>query len=90
MYPIHTNRFIAGNVWLKEWSESNTKHGSNAMTGKYIGVYFAFGFGAAALVMAQTLILWLLCAIEVCSFRDTLLTRALSIHCSPGSENLAP
>ncbi|RPB26840.1 putative ABC metal ion transporter [Terfezia boudieri ATCC MYA-4762] len=55
---------VAGNVWLKEWSDNNTEHGRNAETGKYIGIYFAFGFGAAALVMAQTLILWLLCAIE--------------------------
>lgn len=55
-----------GNLWLKEWSESNTEHDRNADPGKYIGIYFAFGFGSAALVMAQTLILWLLCAIEVC------------------------
>lgn len=67
MHPIYTNRLIAGSVWLKEWSDSNAKHGSNVEAGKYIRVYFAFGFGAAALVMAQTLILWLLCAIEVCT-----------------------
>ena len=34
--------------------------------GKYIGIYFAFGVGSAALVVVQTLILWIFCSIEVC------------------------
>ena len=62
----HANSSTAGNVWLKEWSEYNSKNKSNAQVGKYIGIYFAFGFGSAALTMAQSLILWLLCAVEVC------------------------
>lgn len=33
--------------------------------GKYIGIYFAFGVGSAALVVVQTLILWIFCSIEV-------------------------
>lgn len=33
--------------------------------GKYIGIYFAFGIGSAALVVVQTLILWIFCSIEV-------------------------
>jgi ABC-type multidrug transport system fused ATPase/permease subunit len=32
--------------------------------GKYIGIYFAFGVGSAALVVVQTLILWIFCSIE--------------------------
>ncbi|KAF8463649.1 putative ABC metal ion transporter [Kalaharituber pfeilii] len=55
---------VAGSVWLKEWSEHNSRDNGNSDTGKYIAIYFAFGFGSAALVMAQTLILWILCAIE--------------------------
>ncbi|KAI5806479.1 multidrug resistance-associated protein 1 [Peziza echinospora] len=55
---------VAGSVWLKEWSEHNSREGNNTHVGKYIGIYFAFGFGSALLVMAQTLILWLSCAIE--------------------------
>lgn len=35
--------------------------------GKYIGIYFAFGVGSAALVVVQTLILWIFCSIEVCT-----------------------
>lgn len=52
-------------MWLKNWSEVNGRYGRNPEVGKYIGVYFAFGFGSAALVVLQTLILWIFCSIEV-------------------------
>ena len=56
---------VAGSVWLKRWSEINQEYGGNPNVGKYIGVYFAFGTGGAALVVVQTLILWIFCSIEV-------------------------
>ena len=52
-------------MWLKDWSEANGANGSNRNIGKYIGVYFAFGIGYSALVMMQTLTLWIFCSIEV-------------------------
>ncbi|KAL2164206.1 hypothetical protein VTH06DRAFT_3422 [Thermothelomyces fergusii] len=55
---------IAGNVWLKNWAERNTSAGSNPEVGKYLGIYFVFGIGAAALTVVQTLILWIFCSIE--------------------------
>jgi ATP-binding cassette, subfamily C (CFTR/MRP), member 1 len=55
---------IAGSVWLKNWSERNGKAGGNPEVSKYLGVYFAFGVGAAALTVIQTLILWIFCSIE--------------------------
>lgn len=55
---------VGGNVWLKKWSEVNGRYGGNPQVGKYIGVYFAFGVGSAALVVVQTLILWIFCSIE--------------------------
>ncbi|KAI9775055.1 MAG: hypothetical protein M1835_005954 [Candelina submexicana] len=55
---------IGGSIWLKRWSEINTDFGGNPNVGKYIGVYFAFGIGGAALVVLQTLILWIFCSIE--------------------------
>ncbi|KAF2086948.1 multidrug resistance-associated protein 1 [Saccharata proteae CBS 121410] len=55
---------VGGSVWLKQWSERNGEYGDNRDVGKYIGVYFAFGFGSAALVVVQTLILWIFCSIE--------------------------
>jgi ATP-binding cassette subfamily C (CFTR/MRP) protein 1 len=58
---------IAGGFWLKRWSEVNEVEGRNPNVGKYIGIYFAIGFGSSALVVLQTLILWIFCSIEVCS-----------------------
>jgi hypothetical protein len=57
--------FPAGNVWLKNWAEVNGDSGSNPHVGKYLGIYFAFGVGSSALVVVQTLILWIFCSIEV-------------------------
>ncbi|KAI9805220.1 MAG: hypothetical protein M1825_001056 [Sarcosagium campestre] len=55
---------VGSNIWLKRWSETNSEYGSNPQIGKYIGIYFAFGFGSSALVVVQTLILWIFCSIE--------------------------
>ncbi|KAF2012769.1 multidrug resistance-associated protein 1 [Aaosphaeria arxii CBS 175.79] len=55
---------MGGSVWLKQWAETNQRSGGNPHVGKYIGVYFAFGVGSAALVVVQTLILWIFCSIE--------------------------
>jgi hypothetical protein len=52
-------------VWLKHWSEANQDSGSNLHVGKYIGVYFALGFGYSLLILVQTLLLWIFCSIEV-------------------------
>jgi hypothetical protein len=56
-----------GSFWLKNWAEINGHSGTNPHVGKYIGIYFAFGIGNAALVVLQTLILWIFCSIEVSS-----------------------
>ena len=55
---------VGGSVWLKEWSEVNQRYGGNPAVGKYIGIYFAFGVGGAAVTVVQTLILWIFCSIE--------------------------
>jgi cytochrome b subunit of formate dehydrogenase len=57
--------WAGGSVWLKQWAEVNGEEGKNPNVGKYIGVYFGFGIGSAALVVVQTLILWIFCSIEV-------------------------
>ncbi|CAK7265545.1 ATP-binding cassette glutathione S-conjugate transporter ycf1 [Sporothrix epigloea] len=55
---------LGGNFWLKKWAGDNSTAGSNLNVGKYIGIYFAFGIGAALLTVTQTLILWIFCSIE--------------------------
>ncbi|KAI1485090.1 P-loop containing nucleoside triphosphate hydrolase protein [Biscogniauxia mediterranea] len=55
---------IAGSVWLKNWAETNGEAGGNPHVAKFLGIYFAFGIGSAALTVVQTLILWIFCSIE--------------------------
>ncbi|KAI8947440.1 metal resistance protein YCF1 [Xylaria longipes] len=55
---------IGGSVWLKTWAERNSAVGGNPDVAKYLGIYFAFGVGSAALTVVQTLILWIFCSIE--------------------------
>jgi ATP-binding cassette subfamily C (CFTR/MRP) protein 1 len=62
-------------VWLKRWGEENARRGMNPRVGFYIGIYFVLGIGSAALVVVQTLILWIFCSIEVSS-RSTVATYA--------------
>lgn len=56
---------LGGSIWLEKWSDTNQKNGVNTEVGKFIGIYFAFGVGASALSVAQTLVLWIFCSIEV-------------------------
>ncbi|KAI8628633.1 metal resistance protein YCF1 [Xylariaceae sp. FL1651] len=55
---------IGGGVWLKNWAERNSAARGNPEVAKYLGIYFAFGVGSAALTVVQTLILWIFCSIE--------------------------
>lgn len=55
---------IGASVWLKNWSEHNGDAGGNTEVGRYLGIYFALGIGSAALVVVQTLLLWIFCSIE--------------------------
>ena len=56
---------VGGSLWLKHWSWVNEEYGGNPDVGFYIGIYLAFGIGGAAVVVVQTLILWIFCSIEV-------------------------
>ncbi|SCU87103.1 LAFA_0E04720g1_1 [Lachancea sp. 'fantastica'] len=55
---------VAGSVWLKHWSEINTKYGTNPHVGMYLGIYFLLGFGSALSTLIQTIILWVYCTIH--------------------------
>lgn len=55
---------IGGSFWLKNWAEMNSKVHANPNVGMYLGIYFTFGIGSAALSVVQTLILWIFCSIE--------------------------
>lgn len=55
---------VMGNVWLKHWSEVNTRYGYNPNAGKYLGIYFALGIGSALSTLVQTVVLWVFCTIH--------------------------
>jgi ABC-type multidrug transport system fused ATPase/permease subunit len=61
---------VAGSYWLKYWTDESEKTQSASNSGKFIGVYLAFGVGSSLLVILQNLILWIFCSIEVrCHFK---------------------
>lgn len=75
---------IGGSFWLKRWSEMNEANGSNPEVGKYIGIYFVFGIGAAALVVIQVSICcacvtWLLTVLDPTTL-DFLFYRGLLVR----------
>lgn len=55
---------VGGNVWLKYWSEVNTKAKDNPHIAWYLGVYAVFGIGSSLLVLVETLIIMIYCAIH--------------------------
>lgn len=55
---------VSGNIWLKHWSEINTKYGGNPHFAKYLSIYFAFGVGSAAATLVSVIILWMFCTIN--------------------------
>lgn len=55
---------VGSNVWLKHWSEVNTKYGFNPDVGKYLGIYFALGFGYSVCALIQTCFMWIFCTIR--------------------------
>lgn len=55
---------VMGNVWLKHWSDINSKYGSNPHVGRYLGIYLALGVSSALSTLIQTVILWVFCTIR--------------------------
>ena len=80
---------VGGNLWLKRWAEVNSGAGRNPEVGKYIGIYLVFGVGAAGLVVIQTLVLWIFCAIEVTDYTASITRRNKSDICHTGCAKAA-
>lgn len=55
---------VSANVWLKHWSEVNTKYGYNPDVGKYLGFYFLLGIGFSACSLIQSAYMWIFCTIQ--------------------------
>lgn len=55
---------VASNVWLKHWSEVNTKYGYNPNIPKYLGIYFLLGLGFSATSLLNSCLMWIFCTIQ--------------------------
>lgn len=55
---------VGSNVWLKHWSEVNTRYGYNPDVPKYLGIYFAMGIAYSLCVLVQTCYMWIYCTIR--------------------------
>lgn len=52
------------NVWLKSWSQHNSKVGENDNLRWYLGIYAAFGVGTAILYLVNGIFLACICTIR--------------------------
>lgn len=55
---------VGSNIWLKHWSEVNTRSGYNPDVIKYLGFYFLLGIGYSACVLTQMCFMWVYCTIQ--------------------------
>ncbi|CAI4047150.1 hypothetical protein SUVZ_12G0420 [Saccharomyces uvarum] len=65
LFMILTRVFdLAENFWLKYWSESNERNGSNERVWMFVGVYSLLGVGSAAFNNLRSIIMLLYCSIR--------------------------
>lgn len=68
---------VMGNVWLKHWSEVNSRYGSNPNAARYLAIYFALGIGSALATLIQTIVLWVFCTIHASKYLHNLMTNSV-------------
>lgn len=61
---VSTFLSVMANVWLKHWSEINTRKGYNPHVGKYLGIYFLLGICYSASSLFQSLFMNIVCSIR--------------------------
>lgn len=55
---------VGSNVWLKHWSEVNTRYGYNPDPVAYLSIYLAMGLGFSLCSLVQTCYMWIYCTIR--------------------------
>lgn len=68
---------VMGNVWLKHWSEVNSKYGTNPHAGRYLAIYLALGISSAFSTLIQTVILWVFCTIRGSRYLHAIMTASV-------------
>lgn len=69
--------YVASNVWLKHWSELNTRVGYNPEPWKYLGIYFIFCIAGVFCTMCSSLVQWLLCSISGSKYLHSIMLTAV-------------
>jgi ATP-binding cassette subfamily C (CFTR/MRP) protein 1 len=69
---------VAGNYWLKKWTESNSDAGSNQNVWRFITVYAFFGLSASIMTMVRGMVLYLWLAMNASvSIHDQMVKRII-------------
>ncbi|QDS69484.1 hypothetical protein FKW77_006663 [Venturia effusa] len=68
---------VSGSIWLKNWAELNESLGGNSDIAKNMSVYFAFGFAASAMLVVQTMIMWVYCSIRASRYLHERMAHAM-------------
>ncbi|KAG7759026.1 hypothetical protein KL911_000163 [Ogataea haglerorum] len=55
---------VLANIWLKHWSDINTRLGFNPQPWKYLGIYFGLCVASTFFLLCQTLVQWLAVSIQ--------------------------
>ncbi|KAF7729547.1 hypothetical protein EC973_004221 [Apophysomyces ossiformis] len=55
---------VGANLWLKNWSDANSRTGANENVWVYLIIYAAIGWSSTIFSMLQTLTIWVYCAIR--------------------------
>ncbi|QOU20165.1 hypothetical protein BRETT_004817 [Brettanomyces bruxellensis] len=55
---------VLANVWLKYWSELNSRMGYNPNPWRNLGIYFALCMISIVFVVSESLVQWLLCSVS--------------------------
>ena len=68
---------VSASVWLKNWSELNERSGGNLSISRNLGIYFALGVSSSAMIVLQTIIMWVYCAIQASKKLHERMARAM-------------
>jgi ATP-binding cassette subfamily C (CFTR/MRP) protein 1 len=68
---------VSGSVWVKHWAEQNEETGSNLSIATNVGVYFGLGIVASAMIVVQTMIMWIFCSIRASKTLHELMAHAM-------------
>eukprot|EP01100_Stratorugosa_tubuloviscum_P002782 TRINITY_DN165_c0_g2_i1.p1 TRINITY_DN165_c0_g2~~TRINITY_DN165_c0_g2_i1.p1 ORF type:complete len:1466 (-),score=614.85 TRINITY_DN165_c0_g2_i1:64-4461(-) len=78
LYVLGQLSQVGTSLWLSYWSEQNSATGSNSNIPMFLGVYASLGVAQAILIIAQSLVVYIVCGIKSSKYlHENLLHRTL-------------